>query len=231
MSQLKVIGTSHIAKESVHEVEEAINSGLYHIVAIELDEPRLGALLQKNRPKRKLTDVYQVGIQGYFFSIFGEWAEKKLGESVGMKPGSEMITAYKLAKKTGLSVALIDQRIDITLKRFSKEITWKEKWNFIVDLVKGTLFRKSEFYFDIKKVPPKQVMALMMEKVKKRYPNFYKVLVTERNSVMARNLARLMLQNPDKRIVAVIGAGHEEELVKLVNKILDANITYSYSIG
>jgi pheromone shutdown protein TraB len=42
------------------------------------------------------------------------------------------------------------------------------------------------------------------------------VLVEERNRIMGLKLHALMENHPDKRILAVIGAGHEEELLSLI---------------
>ena len=60
----------------------------------------------------------------------------------------------------------------------------------------------------------------MMAYVKKRYPNLYLVLVHERNIYMARNLIGLMKQYPDEKIVAVVGAGHEEAMMNIIKQNL-----------
>ena len=67
-----------------------------------------------------------------------------------------------------------------------------------------------------------------MEKVRKRYPNVYKVLIEERNHVMAKNLKKIIENNKDKKILAIVGAGHEEEILKLIK---DFDISYSFNIG
>jgi len=217
---LTLIGTSHISPESLKEVEEVIDAQKPDIVAIELDKKRLIGLLQKKKSKIRLRDIKRIGIKGYVFSLIGAWVEHKLGEQVGVKPGSEMLRAVKAAKKHGAMLALIDQDIEITLRRFSQELTWKEKWNFIVDLFKGAVLRKKELPFDIRKVPSQAVINKLIRKVRKRYPSIYKVLVVERNKIMAANIAGLLRAYPDKVIVAVIGAGHEKELMDLIKKEL-----------
>ena len=68
------------------------------------------------------------------------------------------ITLIKLAKKKNIEIALIDQDIEITLKRLSQELTWKEKFKFIIDLIKAAIFRKKELDFDLTKVPKKKVI-------------------------------------------------------------------------
>jgi len=225
---LTIIGTSHIARQSLEEVENAIEEGNPDIVAIELDKKRLYSLFKKTKSKIRIYDVRRVGVKGFVFSLIGAWAEKKLGKLVGVAPGSEMKKAINLAKKHKMKIALIDQDIEITLKRFSKSLTWKEKWNFIVDIVKAVFLREKAIEFDLTKVPDKKIIKKLIGKVKERYPNIYKVLIEERNVVMARNLKNIMEQNEDKKILAIIGAGHEEDIINLIKK---PNISYSFSVG
>ncbi|MBD3361742.1 hypothetical protein GF358_03040 [Candidatus Woesearchaeota archaeon] len=213
---LILIGTSHIASESLDEVKKVILSEEPDIVALELDEKRLAALIsKKRRSKLKWADIKRIGIKGYLFSLIGAYVEKKLGSKVGVSPGSEMLSAFKVARKIKARVALIDQDIEVTLRKFSDALTWREKWNFFVDLFKALIFRKPVIDFDLSTVPSAKVINKLMKQVKKRYPNIYKVLVVDRNKVMARNLADIRLQFSDAKIVAVVGAGHEEAIMKL----------------
>jgi pheromone shutdown-related protein TraB len=213
---LTLIGTSHIAAESVARVHDVILNDKPGIVALELDHKRLYALLHPGKAKASWRDIKRVGVKGYLFSVIGAFAERKLGEKAGMKPGAEMLQAYKAAREIDAKVALVDQDIEKTLKRFSQTLTWKEKWRMLIDALKGLVTRKNEFAFDLRTVPDQKLIGKMIAQVKKRYPNIYRVLVTERNHVMARNLAHVMMDHPDKPIVAVVGAGHEKELLHLI---------------
>ncbi len=223
---LTIIGTSHIAKQSINQVKEAIESQKPEIIGIELDQKRLYGLLHKGKRSINLKDIFKVGIKGFIFSLIGAWAEKKLGKVVGVKPGAEMLTAVKLAKKHKIKLALIDQDIEITLKRLSQEITWKEKFNFLVDIIKAVIFRKKEIDFDLTKVPDEKIIKKLIAKVKKRYPSIYKVLIKERNKIIARNLFHLIQNN--KKILAIIGAGHEKEVIELIKD--QEAISYSFKI-
>jgi len=229
---LILIGTSHIAKQSLEEVEKAIKEKKPDIVALELDKKRFYALTSNKTRKIGLKDIRKIGLKGFIFNIIGAWVEKKLGKYVGVKPGSEMLKAISLAKKNKLKIALIDQDIEITLKKLSASITWKEKWNFIVDILKGIFFRKSEMKkygiakLDLTKVPSKKLIKKLTSEVQKRYPGVYRVLVEERNEIMASNLSKIMEEYPDKLILGVIGAGHEEEMLEMIKK-KEIIITYS----
>lgn len=215
---LVLVGTSHIASESVAAVDKAILREEPAIVALELDRKRLFALLNPQKARLSWKDIRRVGFKGWLFSVIGAWVERKLGEKVGMKPGAEMLQAVRTAQVVGARLALVDQDIEITLRRFSMSLTWKEKWRLFIDLLKG-LFGRSEFVFDLSTVPSPKLIEKMIRQVKVRYPNVYRVLVTERNAVMAKRLAFLM-QHTDKTIVAVVGAGHEKDLIELVRQEL-----------
>ncbi|MBW3011188.1 TraB/GumN family protein, partial [Candidatus Woesearchaeota archaeon] len=95
---------------------------------------------------------------------------------------------------------------------------------FFVDLFKGLILRKKEVDFDLTKVPTEKVIKDMMVKVKDRYPNFYKVLVVDRNKFMARKLAGLMSYYPDSQILAIVGAGHTKEIISLTKNFYEKHL-------
>jgi pheromone shutdown-related protein TraB len=219
MAKIKIVGTSHIAPESLKKVEKTILKEEPDIVAIELDKKRLFALIHKDKQKVRFRDIKRVGFKGWLFALIGAWVEKKLGAKVGVSPGAEMLKAVALAQQTGAKIALIDQDIEVTLRRFSKALTWKEKGRFVVDAFKGIVLRKG-VEFDLTKVPPQKLIKKIISDVKKRYPNVYKVLVQERNEHMAKKLAVIRKRYPEDKIVAVVGAGHETEIAELLKNYL-----------
>ncbi|RMF54505.1 hypothetical protein D6745_05070 [Candidatus Woesearchaeota archaeon] len=215
---LIIIGTSHIARQSVREVREFIKNESPDIIALELDRERLSALVSDKGTRLRLADIKKVGVKGFVFAVLGAWIQKKLGRSVGVVPGAEMKEAVKIARKHNIKVALIDQNIRVTLKRFSESLSWKEKWNLLVDIIKAFFGGGEKISVDLRKVPEEKVVKTLIKKVKRRYPNIYKVLIEERNNIMAHRLHNLMVNHPYERIIAVVGAGHAEELLMLVRK-------------
>jgi len=222
VARIKIIGTSHISPESIKKVENVILKEKPDIVAVELDRKRLFALLQKGkRQKLRFRDIKRVGFKGWMFAQIGAWAERKLGAKVGVSPGAEMLKAIAAAQQIGAKIALIDQDIEITLRKFSQSLSWKEKWTFVKDVFKGVVLRKG-VKIDLSKVPSQKVIKKLIADVKKRYPNVHRVLIEERNELMAQRLARIMKDMPEEKVVAVIGAGHEKEISKLLKKYLKA---------
>ena len=226
---LVFLGTSHIAKQSLNDVKKYIEEESPSIVALELDEKRLYALMKSGKTKIDLRNIVHIGLKGFVFSLIGAWAERKLGKLVGVSPGSEMKQAAKIAKRKGIKVALIDQDIEITLQKLSKSITWKEKMNFIIDILKAFFVKKEVIEFDLATVPDKKIIRKLTNKLKERYPNIYKVLIEERNIAIANNIRSLMNSNPDKKILVVLGAGHIDDVLELIKKE-QSKINYSFSI-
>ena len=223
---LVFLGTSHIAKQSLEEVKSHMEREKPEILAIELDKKRLPALMS-NSHKISLRSIRVIGLKGFLFSLFGAWAERKLGKLVGVSPGSEMRQAVRIAKKESIKVALVDQDIEVTLKRLSQEFTWREKFNFLADVVKAVFSRKKEIDFDLRTVPDKKIIRKLIGQLRERYPNLYKVLIEERNKVIAYNLKTLMEQNPGRKILVILGAGHVDDVMELVK---EPEIKYSFSV-
>ncbi|MEA3430727.1 MAG: TraB domain-containing protein, partial [Nanoarchaeota archaeon] len=220
---LKLIGTSHISIESVNTIKKEIETSKPDIICIELDKNRFLAMMQKKKKKGpSIRDIKRIGFKGFLFLIIGGYVEKKLGKKVGLEPGAEMKEAIKLAKKHNIALALVDQPIEITLKNFSKTFSHREKWNLFKDIFKAIFMRKREMKrlgmkgFDLRKVPEKELIEKLMIEVKQKYPNFYKVLIDDRNKIMARKIATLMKKYPEKKILAIVGAGHEKEMTDLI---------------
>jgi len=214
------VGTSHISKDSILEVQESISKNNPKLIAIELDKSRLYSLITKKKRKLKISDIKKIGIKGYLFGVLGSWIEHKMGKVTGATPGSEMKKAISIAKKEKIPIALIDQEISITLRNISKRITWKEKFSFLREILIAIFSRKSKnkIEIDISKVPPKKMIEKLTRKMKKTYPSIYRSLITDRDVYIARNLYKISNLHKDEKIVAVLGAGHIEGIIKLLKK-------------
>jgi len=131
---IKIIGTSHIAQQSIKEIEQAFASFKPEIVTVELDVGRANSLLSEEKSKINLTAIIQIGVRGYVFAKVGQFVQQKLGKFVGVSPGSEMKVALNLAKKNKIDVALIDQPRN-AIRRNIRLRTCLEQLFFQLDLV------------------------------------------------------------------------------------------------
>ena len=161
-----------------------------------------------------------IGVKGFLFYSLANFVQKKIGRVIGIQPGSEMKTAIVEGLKEKKEVVLIDQDVRRTLKRLSEEITWREKLRFLKDVVKNPLYSelKKLERVDLRKTPSEKLVLIVVNYLKERYPNVYKVLIEERNKHMVSALARMAREKPEGRIVAVVGAGHKEGMLELLGQ-------------
>ena len=117
-----VVGTAHVSQRSVDEVREVIDDVKPDVVCVELDKGRYDALT-KDSAFRDL-DVFKVVREGKTLYLLAHLAlasyQRRIGASLGVKPGAELVAAVDAAKQHGIPFELIDRDIQITLKR-----TWK----------------------------------------------------------------------------------------------------------
>jgi len=219
-ANLTIIGTSHIAKDSIQKVREKVEEKP-GIVAVELDHARLHALFSKEKQRLSLAMIRMMGITGFIFFAIGGFLQRRLGKLIGAVPGEEMKTAVEIARRNGIKVALIDQPMNITMNKLSR-IGIGEKLKLGKDLILGmTGIEKGPAQLkglDLEKTPSSEIVDVAMKLVGKRYPQLYKALVSDRNEYMAHALMHIMKSEPDSKIVAVVGAGHEKEIMRIVKQ-------------
>ena len=227
MPKIILIPTSHIARESLEQVRETIEKEKPDCVAVELDVNRY-YYLEKQGRENAIDMLRLLGLPTFLLYWILRKFQDYFGEKTGIFPGSEMVKAVEIAKEKRLHIALIDQPIQITLLKI-RRIPLPEKAKLLWLLIKsifGLVYPFGEkVRIDLEKVPPKNLIAQAMNYFRKGLPNFYRVLVSERNEVMARNLKELGKRF--EKIVCVIGAGHEEGIRRLLKRRYGLNHSIS----
>ena len=209
MGNITLVGTSHVSEKSIAEVKETIENVHPDVVAVELCKRRYQAL--NNEIKEvSVRDVLGSGNM-YFFLVQSLLAflQKRIGSSVGVDPGAEMISAIDKAKELGIDIALVDRDIQVTLQRFLSEMGFFEKLKMFGSLI-GSLFGRGE-EIDLDTITEEDVVENLMLELRKFSPTAARVLVDERDSYIASNLIDLA---KEKNVVAVVGAGHKEGIEK-----------------
>jgi len=225
LDNICIVGTSHISKDSITKIKQKLEEFKPDVMAVELDVKRYHSLMSKPSNKEQKTNIFmigKIGMTGYLFMIIGRWAQKKLGSIVGVEPGADMKAAVDLCRKKKLLLALIDRDISITLKRLSKKFSFKEKMKMLRDLLLAPFSRK-KVSLDLSKIPKKDFIKKILLELKQKYPNIYGVLIDERNKYMAKKLFKIL--KDDKKVLCVVGAGHEEGLVKDLKSLYYSNIS------
>lgn len=215
MENVRLVGTSHISRQSKKDIKKAYDELEPDVVAIELDKARLHGLLTNQKPKVTLAIIPKVGVIGYLFLKIGSKVQQKLGSIVKVEPGSEMKYAYSLAAKDKKQVLLADRPIQITMARLSKYWTTKEKFKMVWDVLVSP-FKKEKMLIDLNKVPEDEFLTKLLELFKKQYPKLFNILVSERDVHMATMVKKYVEENPEKKVLVVVGAGHVPGMKKIL---------------
>ena len=217
--EIKIVGTSHISKDSVKEIKHQISEFKPDIVCVELDVHRYKSLFNKTTRKIKLSQISKLGLFGFLFYLIGSISQKVLSRKVGSKPGIDMRAAIIEAKRSGAKVALIDQDISITLRNLSKQVPFPEKLKLFGYVLFGSFVGKKRIEFDLKSVPKDALIKTLVSELKHKFPNFYKVLVEDRDKYMQKQVKVISEKFPKSKILVIVGAGHKSSLIKFVSKL------------
>jgi len=213
---VKIIGTMHVSPKSRKEVREMILKERPDAIAIELDQQRFYAI----QSPRKLTfqEALKLGRSALLTYILMK-VEEKIGEEFGMKPGEEMKEAIYMSGLLGVSLYLIDEDIRVIMEKLLKA-PFREK--LFLFLESALVFLPIAPSGEENSEDIMENYKIMMQRFKTRYPYLFKVLVEERNEIMARNLKKIVdelkrmgLKKP--KVIAVVGLGHEKGIERSLN--------------
>jgi Uncharacterized homolog of PrgY (pheromone shutdown protein) len=102
-TQIIIIGTAHVSEQSVREVKETIEREKPDIVAVELDQNRYKGMTEPDSGDSEISfkDVLKPG-QTFYYLLYGflAYMQRKMGEQLGVPPGSEMMAAVESARET-----------------------------------------------------------------------------------------------------------------------------------
>lgn len=211
--EIVIVGTAHVSEKSVQEVVRKIEEVRPDIVAVELCPARYRALTGQEEEKEiKISELLSGG-KLYFFlvQLFLAYIQRKIGDEMGVKPGSEMLAAIETAKRTGARVALVDRDVGITIQRFWSAMGFLGKVKLAVSLIPAAIGWGDKEEIDIDNITQEDIVTQMIGEFRKISPGAANALVDERDAFLARNLILLSKQG---RVLAVVGAGHREGIAR-----------------
>jgi len=219
--EIYILGTAHVLEESKKEVLELMDKINPETVCVELCPSRYQSLKKKNRWKN--LDIVKVIKEGKGFLLFTNMIlfafQKRIGLSLDFSPGQEMITAIKLAEKNKKNIVLADRDINITLKRAWILSSFKDKIK-ILELLLESLFSSKD-----DNLQKKDILELMkgqdlyneaLSLFAKSLPEVKRVFIDERDAFLAKKIS----EAPGKKILAVVGKGHQKGILKQIKKRL-----------
>ncbi|MGP1490196.1 MAG: TraB/GumN family protein [Treponema sp.] len=212
-----LVGTAHISRESIEDVERSIREEQPDCVCVELDEQRYKALT--NEKQWQELDIIEVLKSGKGFLLLANLVlaafQKRIGADVGVKPGDEMKAAITAAQSLAIHTELVDRPIHTTLKRaWAKNNLWG-KSKLLATLLSSAFSTEKLSAEEIEALKDKSEMDGMMAEMAAYLPQVKEVLIDERD----RYLATKIWNAPGKKIVAVLGAGHLEGTQAYLEKL------------
>lgn len=208
-----IVGTAHVSQRSVEEVRETIEAVRPDTVCVELCQTRYEAMADDSR-WRKL-DIFSVIRQRKVLFLLSNLAlsayQKRLGDQLGVEPGAELKEAVKVAEEVDAEVVLADRDIQATLKR-----TWANLGFFskikVLNLLAGSFFAEGEELTaeDLEKLKERDHLSDMMGEFARVLPEVKTPLIDERDQYLMSAID----DAPGETIVAVVGAGHVEGMLR-----------------
>jgi len=224
----KLIGTAHVSRESIEEVKNIIREEKPDMVCVELDQGRYNSIAKNdNWEKLNLSKVFREG-KGFLLIanlVLGSF-QKRLGNELGVKPGEEMIAAIQTAQELGLPYSLCDREVQTTLRRAWSSCSFLSKSKLLASLLASAFTTEKLSEQEIESLKDKNELDGMMSELADYLPGVKKTLIDERDRYLAAkiwNSTPAALKSAEgkanKKIVAVVGAGHIQGIVSHLEKL------------
>jgi pheromone shutdown-related protein TraB len=215
--EIVLLGTAHVSKESVSEVERVLEAEAPDQVCVEIDEARRKSLSSGSGWSE--LNIYRVIREKRAFLLLGNLVlssfQRRLGADLGVKPGEEMLAAMTAAQERGIPVSLCDRELPVTLRRaWAKTGLWGK--NKLLAALLSSLFSKEKLTSEeVESLKQKSALESMMEELASFLPSVKEVLIDERDQFLATRI----YESEGSKIVAVVGAGHMTGIVRWLEEL------------
>jgi pheromone shutdown-related protein TraB len=214
--EIFLIGTAHISRESVDLVRLVIAGEKPDCVCVELDEKRYEAL--SKRKTWELLDLREIirkkQLSTLLINMLLASYQKRLGDQMGVKPGTELLEAVQEAEKYGIPVALCDRDVRVTLRRAWNSTSFWRK-NYLLASILSSMFEETEITEEkLRELKESDVLSELLSELGQAMPELKRVLIDERDTYLAEKIKGA----EGKRLVAVVGAGHVAGIKKALGE-------------
>ncbi|GIK54871.1 MAG: TraB/GumN family protein [Chloroflexi bacterium] len=201
-----IVGTAHISQESTDLVRQVIEREQPDVVCVELDEQRYQTLA--NQRKWESLDLRQVIRQKQMMTLIINLMlssyQKRLGQKLGVAPGTELLEATKVAQEMGIPVELVDRDVRITLRRAWNGMSFWEKSKLLSAGLTGMMEGQEISEEQLAELRQTDVLTELMQELGRFMPKLKTVLIDERDTYITQKI----LAVEGQKVVAVVGAGH-----------------------
>jgi len=197
---ITLIGVGHVF-DIGGQIREIILGEMPGAVCVELDPSRYYAL-KNPQARRSMPPTYRL------LSTF----QKRMAKDFGGELGSEMVAAIDTAQATGIPALLIDADASILFNRLWREMSLKERVLLFFSALTGLFASKRKVQKELDRFSEHE--SEYLTEFGKEFPTMKKVLIDERNQLMAGRI--LEAEARYLNIVAVVGDGHIEGISSLL---------------
>ncbi len=218
-----IVGTAHISQQSADLVREVIEKESPDVVCVELDAQRYKALSEKKRWESLdlKTIIRQKHLSSLIVYLLLGSYQKRLGVKLGVMPGVELLEATKVAKEHDIPIELCDRDIRITLRRAWNSMAFTQKMQFMTSGLVGIFDTQEISEEQMAELRQKDVLSEMMNELGEAMPVLKRVLIDERDTYLAEKMRR----SKGEKVVAVVGAGHVQGIVKALQEQSSSDLT------
>ncbi|MEJ2690105.1 MAG: TraB/GumN family protein [Deltaproteobacteria bacterium] len=191
---------------SVLLVRQVIMQEKPDCVCVELDEKRFDSLTKRQRwESLNLKEIIRKKqLSTLFANLVLASYQKKLGDQLGVLPGTELLEAVKTAKEKDIPVSLVDRDVRVTMRRaWHCTSFWKK--SYLLTILLFSLFDRTEVTEEkLAEMRKSDMVSQLMQQLGQELPEVKSVLIDERDTY----LSEMIKMAEGKTVVAVVGAGH-----------------------
>ncbi|MDR2247056.1 MAG: TraB/GumN family protein, partial [Treponema sp.] len=210
--EIMLVGTAHVSRESISEVDRVIREENPGMVCVELDAERFASISrQENWEKLDIIKVFKEG-KGFLLMANLTLAsfQRRMGLELGVKPGEEMKTAVDTAVELGIPYSLCDRDVQLTLRRAWARCGFWSKCKLLATLVSSAFSTEKLSETEIEHLKNRSELDGMMAELADYLPKVKETLIDERDRYLAAKIwaGAANAREGARKIVAVVGAGH-----------------------
>ncbi|HIP70032.1 MAG TPA: TraB/GumN family protein [Anaerolineae bacterium] len=217
-----IVGTAHISQESTDLVRQVIEQEQPDAVCVELDEQRYQSLKDEKkweslnlreiiRRKQLMTLLVNLLLASY---------QKRLGQKLGVSPGTELLEATKTAEEQGIPVELVDRDVRITLRRAWNSMSFREKAKLLGSGFIGAFEGEDLDEEKLNELRQTDVLTELMNELGEFMPVLKTVLIDERDTYIAQKTRAVA----GEKVLAVVGAGHMQGIRQALEENRNQNL-------
>jgi pheromone shutdown-related protein TraB len=210
--EIILVGTAHISENSVNLVRRVIKNETPDCVCVELDLKRYETMLKKRHWEstdlKKIIRQRQLTI--LLFNLILASYQKKMGDQIGILPGTEMLAAVRTAKEKNIPIALCDRDVRVTLRRAWHATSFFKK-SYLLSIIFAGLFDRTKITEEkLNELKKTDILSELTLELGQALPELKRVLIDERDTFLSEKIKEVK----GARIVVVVGAGHIEGIKK-----------------